>query len=471
MIEERKGKEKTDPLYYFLKILANAGCYGIYAEVNKLQVGKNNSKKIGIFSGELDGTERTCTIEVPGPWYFPPVSALITAGGRLLLAMLERMVTDAGGTYLMCDTDSMAIVASEHGGLVQCECGPHRTADGNDSVKALSWKQTREIVDKFRTLNPYDSKIVPGSILNIVEDMNWDCAGNQRQIYGYGISAKRYALYLQDGSRVQIIKASEHGLGLYYRPKEGRDSACDVPVWVKEGWQWILHRALELPYRTPEWFCLPVMRRIAISTPNVMAALRRLNRDQARPYNFALSPVVVNLSNIPITLLGHFEKNSGLWGNMPYVNIHDGTTHTLNPPSLLVLPQTFEMVFSQYHRHPEYKSLAPDGAACKAESRGLLQRYPVTAAGLHLIGKETERGWEQADDISTLLPSLVRYQKSDVAGEQLRQRLRQLPLALLERETGLSRHTILRARRGERVHPRSLRCLRIAVRKVPIRKR
>ena len=40
------------------------------------------------------------------------------------------------------------------------------------------------------------------------------------------------------------------------------------------------------------------MRRIAITTPNVMAALRRLNRDQARPYNFALSPVIVNLSDI-----------------------------------------------------------------------------------------------------------------------------------------------------------------------------
>jgi hypothetical protein len=38
------------------------------------------------------------------------------------------------------------------------------------------------------------------------------------------------------------------------------------------------------------------MRRIAISTPNVMRALRPLNRDQARPYNLALSPVIVNLS-------------------------------------------------------------------------------------------------------------------------------------------------------------------------------
>ncbi len=92
------------------------------------QTGKNDPKTIGIFSGEEKRTERTCTVELPGPWYFPPVSALITAGGRLLLAMLERMVTDAGGTYLMCDTDSMAIVASEHGGLVECKGGPHRTA-------------------------------------------------------------------------------------------------------------------------------------------------------------------------------------------------------------------------------------------------------------------------------------------------------------------------------------------------------
>src|SRR5437588_10097841 len=71
--------------------------------------------------------------------------------------------------------------------------------------------------------------------------------GKQRQLYGYGISAKRYPLYARDGLKVQLIKASEHGLGLYYRPKEGRDSDCDVPLWIKEGWQWLLNRALGLP--------------------------------------------------------------------------------------------------------------------------------------------------------------------------------------------------------------------------------
>ena len=176
-MKNARAKEKSDPLYYFLKILANAGCYGIYAEVNRQQHGKNDSKQIGVFSGAVPELKRACTVEVPGPWYFPPVSALITAGGRLLLAMLEKMVTDAGGTYLMCDTDSMAIVASEHGGLVPSKGGPHKLPDGRDAIKALSWSETREIVDRFRTLNPYDKKVVPGSILNIVEEINCDSTG------------------------------------------------------------------------------------------------------------------------------------------------------------------------------------------------------------------------------------------------------------------------------------------------------
>ena len=171
----------------------------------------------------------------------------------------------------------------------------------------------------------------------------------------------------------------------------------------------MLKRALGIPSQEPEWFHLPVMRRIAITTPNVMAALCRLLPDQARPYNFALSPVLVNLTGNQVTLLAPFEKDSSRWMIMPHINIHDGITHTLNSPTLPVLVQTFEMVFQQYHRHPESKSFGPDGTSCKTDSKGLLKRYPVTATAFHLIGKETERGWEQNDNISTLMPSLVRY--------------------------------------------------------------
>ena len=305
-----------------------------------------------------------------------------------------------------------------------------------------------------------------------MEELNLDDKGQQRQLYGYGISAKRYGLYVHKESGFRLVKASEHGLGLYYRPKEGRDSECEVPTWIKEGWEWMLNRALGFPYSTPDWFQLPVMRRIAISTPNVMAALRRLRRDQARPYNFALSPVLVNLTGTQITLLAPFEKDSSRWMTMKHVNIHDGTTHTLDHPAMPILAQTFEMVFQQYHGHREAKSSAPDGSLCKAETTGLLKRYPVTATGFHLIGKETERGWEQADDISTIMPSLMRYGlKSGIADDRLRRRLLDVPLAFLESETGLSRHTIVRVRRGQPVHTRSLRLLKTIIRKVPVPKR
>ena len=41
-----------------------------------------------------------------------------------MLALLERCVTDLGGTYAMEDTDSMAIVATQRGGLIECPGGP-----------------------------------------------------------------------------------------------------------------------------------------------------------------------------------------------------------------------------------------------------------------------------------------------------------------------------------------------------------
>jgi hypothetical protein len=78
----------------------------------------------------------------------------------------------------------------------------------------------------------------------------------------------------------------------------------------------------------------------------------------------------------------------------------------------------------------------------------------------HLIGKETERGWSQAEDISTLLPSLVHYHdKRGEAGKHLQELLKQTSLNALRRKTSLSKHTIRRARNGQTVRTRSLQVL------------
>jgi hypothetical protein len=59
----------------------------------------------------------------------------------------------------ICDTDSLAIVASRRGGKLRIP--------GSGGTRILSWADVQAIVDKFATLNPYDRNIVKGSILNL----------------------------------------------------------------------------------------------------------------------------------------------------------------------------------------------------------------------------------------------------------------------------------------------------------------
>ena len=110
VIEERQKLDYSHPHYLLLKIIANS-LYGIFAELNKYEFGKNNAKQLVVFSGEHKFKQKTFILEKPGRWQFAPAAALITAGGRLMLAILERMVANKGGTYLLTDTDSMLIVA------------------------------------------------------------------------------------------------------------------------------------------------------------------------------------------------------------------------------------------------------------------------------------------------------------------------------------------------------------------------
>ena len=68
------------------------------------------------FSGDNKFTQTTYVVERPGKWQFPPAAALITDGGRPILAILEQMVEERKGAYLLTNTDSMFFVASEKGG-------------------------------------------------------------------------------------------------------------------------------------------------------------------------------------------------------------------------------------------------------------------------------------------------------------------------------------------------------------------
>ena len=237
VIEERKrlasradlSEADKELLDKALKVLANAASYGIYAEMNRREL----EKKAHVTCYGIDREPFICRVahpDDPGEYCFSPLASLITGGARLMLALLEHCVSALGGTYAMEDTDSMAIVATEDGGLIPCPGGPFQMPDHQEAVRALRWEEVLALSDRFVSLNPYSRDAVPGSILKIEEDNFDPTTGNQRQLYCVAISAKRYALFLLDKKGHPVLlrrrinnkkdRWSDHGLGHLLNPSE-----------------------------------------------------------------------------------------------------------------------------------------------------------------------------------------------------------------------------------------------------------
>ena len=385
VIEQRKLHKSDEALYYWLKILANS-IYGFFVEL----IPEDQKKKlpVKVFSGEKQFTDSSDVLENAGPWFFPPLASLITSAGRLLLAMTEACVQQHQGTYLFCDTDSLAIVSSESGGSLD--------VPGGEGGKILSWQEVQSVVDRFASLNPYDPKAVKGSILNLV-DANCgdsDPKKRRRQLYGYSIAAKRYALYEKiDKTNINIVDPKAHGIGFLYPPKDSpKDWKEDVPQWTYEMWDYIVRGALDLPRESPSWLDIPQMMRLTVTTYNVLEMLGEW--EIARPYNFLLLPMVDPLfgyafarhADEKVLLVCPFSSKQEEWFDLECVNVHNGkrykmldSTRERNPPSDVVFPSQFARLLAEYQQHPEAKSLASDGTTCRADTKGLLQRAHITA--------------------------------------------------------------------------------------------
>jgi hypothetical protein len=307
VIEQRNRLKRSNRYVSdFLKVVGNSGSYGLFVQVDPETLQK--PKYIRVYSGEKSFLQPSRYVERTGPWYFPPVASLITSGGRLLLAMLERCIQNAGGRYLFCDTDSMCIIGSAKGGEVLC-VGGTKQVDRKEVIRALSFHEIQSIANKFNLPNPYDPKCV-SSILKI-EDVNFtnsDPSKPLRQLFGYAIAAKRYVLYTKTKSNISVVKASGPGLGYLFAPKKnkrdeksGDDTEADdeVPVWVFEAWEWLIRRELGLSGSGPTWLSLPAMMRMTMTSPNVM----RHNRpDWLAPFNFCLFPLISDLGGYPLGL-------------------------------------------------------------------------------------------------------------------------------------------------------------------------
>ncbi|PYU20220.1 MAG: hypothetical protein DMG30_21855, partial [Acidobacteria bacterium] len=400
IIEERKRNKDDADLYYWLKILANS-IYGFFVEL--IPEHFNKPKKVMVFSGDDEFPDSSRVIERQGKWLAPYLATLITSAGRLLLAMLEVEVTSAGGTYLYCDTDSLAIVASEKGGSLGIP--------GAEGKRVLTWDEVDRIIAKFQALNPYDPETVP-DLLNLTDD-NYVCkcshdlksehdeAGRcqvrscnckarkqvRQQLWGLAVAAKRYTLFEkvldQSGQllNIKIVNPKAHGIGFLYPPKDNpKNWKRDAPLWVYEMWDYIVRGFVGLKRTRPAWASLPQMMRFSVSTWNVLKMLGMW--EGARPHNFMFMVMTskdysfdFDFENKPSKkpmVIVPFSSKQSEWSNLEGFDIHNKDLggrfrrYRMNDPDFH--PLTYAHMMEEYIRHPEAKSLGPDGKPCTADT-------------------------------------------------------------------------------------------------------
>jgi hypothetical protein len=460
-VVEQKEANKPDPtLKKGLKCIGNAGAYGPLVELNELK--ETADVKLNVYSGEHYHQQSIREREVPGPFYFPPLASLITAGGRLLLALAEKCVTDAGGTYLFCDTDSLCVVADEKGGFsLGGACPDLGYVEGADMrefapVPCLSRNTVIKISERFTALNPYSSG---GTILK-VEDVNYmdgDPRKPFRDLYGYAISAKRYCLF--EGKHVRkIVDSKAHGIGYLMNPIQGKRDK-DEDQFADAFWQCVLqNEGISLKRGEPDWLDHPAMMRIPVSSPAVLGRLK----DFCKPYDFVLAPVVregdFNLdeeANKPI-LVTRFEKASGEWVTATYFNVRTGEPCriTAGEPTGkdVIAVRSYRSVLNAYVNNPESKFNGPDGRQCCSWTRGVLRRMDIVAGEHRYCGKEFKRKLEQGPvDHEPEFKCKVYENGRVVAGTETLRLLASFSERQIREATGVRRDTIRAMRHGKGV--------------------
>ncbi len=476
---KREAEQATDgdaaphfELAATLKVLVNSTGYGIFAEMIRHE--QAETSRVAVHGPGPDPYEKPVGApETPGECSYPPLAACITGAARLMLAMLEVAVTSQGGSWVMCDTDSMAIIATQTGGLHPCRGGDHVTSTGEAAVLALSLAQVSDIQTRFNLLNPYDPDLIPSVLHNEAEGLI------------QAISAKRYAIYRpDDDGTVQVVKPSAHGLGhlldpiTHNRPRRKADGRL---IWVDDVWEWVIraHENPETPL--PGWAGLPAMARVTITSTTTAKPFTRWNQgkrwaDQVKPFNFLITPTI-DPAGYPegvdpgrFRLVAPFSNDPSQWLARDWYNLYDpaGPTYRITTDSHapqacgLVTVKTYGDVLRQYQNHPEHKFADAAGTPCGYHTAGVLRRRRVDVRRIHHIGKEANR----IDDVAAGLVAepgdvLITYHQTDDAylRRVILPALNHLGGRELAKHCGVDRRTIDRVRAGGSPSDRLLKAL------------
>jgi hypothetical protein len=479
MKQARRDGRAADEAYYdglqlALKLLANSTSYGVLVEMNADEP-VSEPQPITVYDWRTYATT-TPVLERPGTYFAGAVGALIPAGGRLLLALAERLAADRGIDYAMCDTDSMAFVRP-------------------DGMSRQEFRQrVQEIRDWFTPLSPYRGTPDKPPIFED-EDVNaWQ--DTPEPLYFLGISAKRYVLYnrLPDGT-YRIRKFSSHGVGTW-KSRDGYVSPPHIPAPYEnvrelggERWHYDLWydaiRAIDAgtrldgqtlsrdergvpQYTVPDsdWLNTPAFYRVTISTAHQRRTYQHV--PDIRPFSFlTVLPAIdgqdifwrqrriecaASAGTIPWKdaerLKALYEGLAGVSFYAPYArslaDLHDVRRSDTHEFIAGIEHRTLAEVLRDYYRHPEWKSGDPKGV-------GILPRRHVIVVQHQASGKESNRvALASAEDTD----GVVDGEEAGMDAAQIfdtgsvSELLQRYGVADLIRATGLPRRTLYDLRNG-----------------------
>ena len=362
-VEERqkiKGQlkkvDKNDPDYQQLssraqniKITVNALGYGIFIELNP----EDKKSECQVYGLENFASKEN-RFEKSGKYFHPLLGAMITSGARLFLTMAEARLKELGAIHAYMDTDSIFVPP----------------------------EKAQELIDFFQPLNPYNIDI---PLLK----------PEKKNLWFYGISSKRYALYDYEEGNIRFMEGDErsyklHGLGHLENP-----FANSVEDWQGEIWKEILeyHYGQVTKMDIHEKYStLYATSQLTVTTPNVLNKFKKLNegkpwKEQIKPFNFfCVGFQAIKENGKAVKPLAPFTKDSQKIVHEPFIDYETGE---IKKGSKYFKP--LSRTISQYTDHPENKF---EGII------GVLERKHIQADGQIYIGKEANNIEDQPLDVT-----------------------------------------------------------------------
>jgi hypothetical protein len=277
---------ETDPVLAWVARRQRAKAEGdatlaaqLHAAVNSLVSG--NPSRLDPEWRKVSGKWTLC--ERFGPWTCFPLAASVTAGGRLVLALLDRMVKDLDSRVGYRDTDSSVLPSSPDGGTL--------TLPDGSTLRELSWGELDELVGAFAPLSPAAWwpvwKVERGS-----EERPLHCVafGPKRHAeFSLGPHGPELARADTDDDAPELSDWTETGLGGHWADPCAMPGRCadGGRAWSKAAVlrevRYALAKAADpanaprepAPWDTPDDAPFPTLRRLQVSAPALLASLPR----------------------------------------------------------------------------------------------------------------------------------------------------------------------------------------------------